>query len=314
MGRTLVWVDREGNKESITAPPNIYVYPKISPDGTQAAFAITPDNITADVWIWNFLRKTLTRLTFQNAGVPIWTPDNKRIIYSATRDEQQGIYWKNADGTGKEEILYSESDRTLIPLSITSDGEYLVVSVIEGLTTVQNTKWDIGMISMKDEHVLKPLLHDDYVEVQAQISPDNQWIAYASTEASGEARKAEIYIRPFPEVNRGKWQVSTNGGNSPRWSPDSRELIYLSDDNAVMSVAIESDPALSLGTPRKLFQSSYVGLGNEGTPWDIHPKDGRLLMMKDPLTSIQGGEGASPRRINVVLNWDEELKERVPVD
>jgi serine/threonine protein kinase len=313
-GRTLVWVDKEGKEEPITAPPNIYVYPKISPDGTRAALGISPDSITADIWIWNFLRKTLTRLTFEGAGIPIWSPDSKRIIYSATRDDQQGVYWRNADGTGKEEMLYSEPDRTIFPLSITGDGGHLVVSVIEGSATLQNSKWDIGILSMEGEHVLKPLLHDDYVEVQAQISPDSRWIAYASDEATGEALKTEIYVRPFPEVDQGKWQVSTNGGSSPRWSPDGQELIYLGDDNTVMSVAIETDPALNLGTPRKFFQSNYVGLGTEGTPYDIHPESGRLLMMKTPLATIQGGVGESPRRINVVLNWFEELKQRVPVD
>ena len=313
-GRTLVWVDRQGKEEPITAPPHMYRYPKISPDGTRVALGISSENNTGGIWIWNFLRKTLTRLTFEGAGIPIWTPDSKKIIYSATRDDQQGIFWRNADGTGEEEMLFSERGRALIPLSITGDGGHLVVSVIEGPATLQNSKWDIGILSMEGEHVLKPLLHDDYVEVQAQISSDSRWIAYASDEASGEALKTEIYIRPFPEVDQGKWQVSTNGGNSPRWSPDGQELIYLGDDNTVMSVAIETDPALNLGTPRKFFQSSYVGVGTEGTTWDIHPKDGRLLMMKDPLTSIQGGEGESPRRINVVLNWDEELKQRVPVD
>ena len=125
--------------------------------------------------------------------------------------------------------------------------------------------------------------------------------------------KTEIYVRPFPDVDKGKWQVSTNGGSCPRWSPDGKELFYLGNDNAVMAVAVQKSPTFSLGTPKKLFQSTYVGLGpSSGIPWDIAP-DGRFLMMRNPGTGGQSDAAAALRKINIVLNWTEELKQRVPV-
>jgi Tol biopolymer transport system component len=314
-GRLLVWVDREGKEETIPAPPKVYAYPEISPDGTRAAFVISPEGVTTDIWIWDFLRNALTKLTFQGGFEPIWTHDSKKIIYSTSRDGQGGIYWMNADGTGKEEMLYSEPDRLFLPYAITGDGRHLVVVVMvtEGNVTAQDVKLDISLLSMEGDHVLKRLLHDDYNHAQAVISPDNQWIAYTSNEATNELLETEIFIRPFPEVDQGKWQVTTNGGSCPRWSPDGRELIYLGDDNAVMSVAIETDPALSLGIPRKLFQGSYVGKGaTEGIPWDIHPDGKRLLMMKEFTFTVP--QAGAPQKINVILNWDVELKQRMPVE
>ena len=110
----------------------------------------------------------------------------------------------------------------------------------------------------------------------------------------------------------GKWQLSTNGGSCPRWSPDGKELFYLSRENSMMVVAVETDPAFSLGTSRNLFRSVYAGLGGmSGIPWDISPDGKRFLMMKEslPVAPAEGGPG----KINVVLNGFEELKQRVPL-
>ena len=127
--------------------------------------------------------------------------------------------------------------------------------------------------------------------------------------ASGESGQNEVYVRPFPEVNRGKWQVSTSGGSSPLWSPDGRQLFYLSNENSVMATAVATKPTFSLGTPKALFRSIYVPANttNSGTPWDISPDGKRFLMMKE------AGSAGGPRKINIVLNWLEELKQRVLV-
>jgi len=115
-------------------------------------------------------------------------------------------------------------------------------------------------------------------------------------------------------VDKGKWQVSVSSGAAPLWSPDGRELFYLSEDNSLMAVAVENKPTLSFGTPEVLFKSTYVGTTpGEGTPWDIHPDGKRFLMIKE-LSTAAAPEAASPRqKVNIVVNWLEELKQRVPV-
>ena len=167
------------------------------------------------------------------------------------------------------------------------------------------------MLSMEGDHARTPLLQSpEYVEVQPKLSPDGRWMAYISDESG----KREVYVRPFPEVNKGRWQVSIKGGVSPLWSPDSRELFYFSeDDGSVTSVAVETAPVFKPGTPKKLFpRAAYLGGGTTpGTPWDIHPDGKRFLMIRRP--DAPPAAGAKPRKINVVLNWFEELKQRVPV-
>ena len=113
-------------------------------------------------------------------------------------------------------------------------------------------KMDIGMLSMEGDHARKPLLQEKYSETEPQISPDGRWMAYASNESG----KSEVYVRPFPDVNKGKWQVSTSGGNSPLWSPDGRELFYRSGD-AAMAVRVETEPTFKPGKPTVLFRGTY---------------------------------------------------------
>jgi serine/threonine-protein kinase len=298
--RTLVWVNRAGKEEPLGTPPNEYRYPKVSPDGTRVALTI--DTGGNDIWIWDVVRKTMTRLTFDKHSVQsIWTPDGKRIVYYSGREAGLiGIYWKAADGTGEDEKLASTSDRSLYPWSWSSDGKTLVMTEL-----TDSTKHDIGVLSMEGDRVRKPLLqHEGYNVAQPEISPDGRWMAYTSDESG----QNEIYVRPFPEVNKGRWQVSTSGGGWPLWSPDGRELFYLSLDSA-MAVSVETGPTLSFGTPKTLFRLAYFLSELGGALWDISPDGKRFLMMKE----AGSGAGGGPRKINIVLNWFEELKQRVPV-
>ena len=126
-------------------------------------------------------------------------------------------------------------------------------------------------------------------------------------------------MRPFPDVDSGgRWQVSTNGGRSPLWAPDGRELFYLNGD-AVMAVSVNIEPTFSPETPRMLFRRTYAPIDQPLNPldlnsWDINPDGKRFLMIK-PVT-VTGGESTDrgPRKINIVLNWFEELKDRAPVN
>jgi serine/threonine protein kinase len=304
--RTLVWVDRNGKEEPLAAPPNAYACPRISPDGTRVALTIR-DTGGNDIWIWDLVRKTMTRLTFdkKNNHYSLWTPDGKRIIYYSARESGfGGVYWKAADGTGEDEKLASARDMALLPWSWSKDGKTLVImEYISG-------KFGIGTLSMEGARTRKPVLqHEKYSEILPQISPDGRWMAYASDESG----KNEVYVRPFPEVNKGRWQVSTSGGKNPLWSPIGGELFYLSSDS-VMAVSVEKGPTFSLGTPKILFRLMYVaGSTSVGTPWDISPDNKRFLMMKEVASTAKPAAEAPRPKINIVLNWFEELKQRVPI-
>jgi serine/threonine protein kinase/Tol biopolymer transport system component len=309
--QTLVWVNREGKEEALAAPPNNYGQPKISPDGRRIALAVGPVE-NEDIFVWDIIRKTMTRLTFDKSEemVPVWTPDSKRIVYYSNHENLAagGVYWKASDGTGEVEKLCSAPDRTIFPWSLSNDGKSLLMQEL-----ISNVHADIGLLSMEGDHARKLLLHSDYSQAQPQISPDGKWIAYSSTESTGVPLKGDVYVRPFPEVDKGKWQISTKGANSPIWSPDGRELFYLGEDGFAMAVSVETKPAISFGTPKVLFKNKYLGLtGSSGTPWDIHPDGKRFLMIKLP--EAAPSQATAPRpKINIILNWFEELKQRVPL-
>ena len=163
---------------------------------------------------------------------------------------------------------------------------------------------DIGSLSMEGDHKWRPLLQEKYIQICPKISPDGRWMAYVSWESG----KSEVFVRPFPEVNKGKWQVSTSGGIDPLWSPDGRELFYRSDDS-VMAVAVETGPTFKAEKPEALFRDIYISPASyeyEIDTWDISPDGNRFLMMKE--------SGSEFQSINIVVNWFEELKQKVPVD
>jgi Tol biopolymer transport system component len=308
-GRTLMWVDRQGKEEPLGAAPDAYEDLKISPDGTKVALTITAGN--QDIWVWDIPHKTPTKLTFDKAddSSPIWTPDGKRIVfYSMRGGGLGGVYWKSADGIGEDELLASKPDRLIGPCSFSRDGKNLALMEI----SLAPLGTDIGILSMEGKREMKELLQEKYMELEPQISPDGRYVAYQSDESG----KGEIYVRSFPDVTKGKWQVSSSGGNSPLWSPDGRELFYRSGD-ATMAAEVETEPTFKHGNPKILFRGTYFSTTAQKivlTPWDIHPNGKKFLMIKPPASAGAASTAAGPQpKITIVLNWFEELKQRVPV-
>jgi serine/threonine protein kinase len=297
---TLVWVDRNGKEELLATPVNGYNAPRISPDGKRVALYAASDG-NEDVQVWDFSLKTLTRLTFDMGedSYPVWTSDGRRIVFHTHQKDARGsIYWKAADGSGEDEAVGSFPGVEIFPNSWSGDGKTLLVT--EGYA---GTAINIGAQSIEGDKKYKSLLKEAYAETQPHISRDGRWMAYASNESG----QSQIYVRPYPELNKGRWQVSPNGGESPLWSPNGRELFYRHDD-AVMVVPIKTEPVFSHEAAKILFRGTFESSWPFDA-WDIHPDGKQFLMIKPPATP-SAATGAP--RINIVLNWLEELKQRVP--
>ena len=122
-----MWVNRNGHEEPITAPPRAYVYARLSPDGARLALDIRDQQ--NDIWIWDLARQNLQPLT-NDAGfnrLPIWTPDGKRVAFSAERDGVESVYWQAFDGSGTMERL-SSGTQGQGPMAFSPDGKQLVFS------------------------------------------------------------------------------------------------------------------------------------------------------------------------------------------
>jgi len=301
VARSLVWVDREGQEEPVTAvPPRTYNYPRISPDGTRVALEVRDQE--EDIWIWDLTRETLTRLTFDPGSdyYPVWAPDSQRVAFSSRREGgRRNLFWKAAEGTGSVERL-TESSNVQVAYSFSADGGSLVFRENQ-----PDTGGDLLVLSMAGDRAVKTLVATQFGERNAEFSPDGRWMAYQSN-ASGHD---EIYVRPFPAVGEGLWQISTKGGTQPLWAPDGRELFYLSGA-ALIAVTIQTDPTFTPGTPVVLFEGHhYAGTG--GRSYDVAPDGQQFLMINagDP-----SNEGSAAPELIIVENWFEELKRLVPTN
>ncbi len=304
-GFSFVWVDRDGREEALAAPPRDYIFPRISPDGTRVAVDI--GDLGRDIWIWSFEGETLTRLTFEPAGdsFPVWTPDSRRVVY--TSGVPANLYWRAADGTGTAERLL-ESPIRHAPHTISPDGSRLVF--YQGGA---NAGFDLYMMTLDDERRVEPLIVTEFNERNAEISPDGRWLAYQS-DASG---RLEIYVQPFPDVDSGRWQISTDGGARALWGPDGRELFFMTNDG-VMGVTVEVDAGSGFrhGTPELIVEGRYVGTSTavlaQNRTYDISPDGKRFLMLKAGGVADADNPFGGLTQIHVVQNWFEELKARVP--
>ena len=297
--RTLAWVDRDGSQQAIDAPPRAYAYPRISPDGTQVAFDVRDQE--QDIWIWHFTRRTLTRLTFDPGWdrYPVWTPDGRRIVFSSQRAGGANLFWQAADGTGAAERL-TDNTNVQNASSISADGTMLV---FEEVTTTP----DVHALTLNGDRRAAPLVATMFNETNAELSRDGRWLAYRSNESG----RNEVYVRPFPRVDEGRWQVSTGGGIQPLWAPNSRELFFLDLNGRIVAVPIEAGPGFRAGNPRVIVEGPFVTIvpGLNGRMYDVSPDGQRFLVAKGDDSNQQA---TPPTQIVVVQNWFEELKRRAP--
>jgi serine/threonine-protein kinase len=306
--RTLVWVDRTGREEVISAPARAYMMPRLSPDGTRVALFINDQE--QDIWIWDLARQALTRLTF-DAGPdvsPVWSPDSQRVIFASARSGSSNLYWQAADGTGSVERL-TESRNIQVPYAVTPDGTEIL---LRELISNQNDLMRLPLASQRppSPSVSKtpaPLVRTMFNEQNAELAPKGQWLAYESNESG----RYEIYVRPFPNVEAGRWQISTNGGTTPLWSRSGEELFYIAADRSIQGVRVDSSSSWRSSTPMKVLRGPYFFLPGNPTPvraFDIAPDGKRFLMMKESST-----DDASERQsLIIVEHWLEELKRLVP--
>jgi len=294
--RSLVWVDRQGREELIPAQPNNYRHPRLSPDQRRLAVSIR-ERGNEDVWILDLATGVPNRLTFNPAvdHSPLWTPDGERIVFHSARDGG-GMFWKAANGSGLVERLTS-SEINQYPETFSSDGGQLVF---------RQDDQSLYVLSMNDQ-IVQPLIANSYQEHFSAISPDGRWIAYESHENG----PGQIYVRPFPNVEGGPWQVSSSAGAEPRWNPQGGEIFYGGEgEGSITVVQVQTEPNFSVGMARPLLPDEYVrGALNQKPNYDIALDGERFLMIKN---AEQTGDFVDQTVLTVVDNWFEELNRLAP--
>jgi Tol biopolymer transport system component len=296
--QTVVSMDRQGRAQPLPGVrPDSYRDVRVSPDGARLALATQ-----ADVWTYDFMRATLTRLTTAAASdrSPLWTPDGERIIFTSVRAGSPELFRRPADGTGRDErLLTRPTDLVdLFASGWSPDGRQLLFTEVP-----PNLECAIGQMAIEFPSDANIVMRSGFCNAHASVSPDGRWIAYRSR-VSG---RDEIYVERYPELGD-RQQISTDGGTIPLWSRDGRELFFGSFESRQMfAVALQPGTTFVAGRPQALFELGSV-VGAVGRSYDIAP-DGRFLLIRGVQPEIASSSAAE---MIVVLNWLEELKRLVP--
>jgi Tol biopolymer transport system component len=297
----LQWVDRSGRKLGVVGEVADYSNPALSRDNRRLSIDIRdPLTRTRDIWIFDLLRGAKTRITTDPADDvnSSWSPDGTRIAFSSERAGQRDIYQMPADGSGAAELLLGDKGGPKNVEDWSLDGKYLVYNNYPALSPAQIKLY---LLPLAGDRKPVPFVNTEIGASQGQFSPNGRWLAYRSFESG----KSEVYVQgvtPDSLQSRGKWLISTAGGEIPRWRRDGKELFYHSG-TTFYAVDVKTDgPAFEVGIPRQLFEAATVRNNNAGgTPFEVS-SDGQRFLILVP-TETPGGDP-----LQVLVNWQAGLK------
>jgi serine/threonine-protein kinase len=224
---------------------------------------------------------------------PLWSADGERLFFTSTGGGTLGtLLSQAADGSGTAERL-TESRNIRRPTSVLADDTGVIYS--EG--------GDLMLLTMRAPRSHTAVLHTTAVERSGVVSPDGRWIAYDSSDSGFVSPSTQVFVRPFPDVNKARFQISTDGGGQPRWSRDGRELFFLAVDGTVMGVDVVRGPQWQAGTPRQILPRNVLAdVSTSLRTFDVTPDGLRFLVLKgSPGTTVPAPQ------IVVVQNWLGEI-------
>jgi len=287
--RKIVKIDMKGAVTILDSSAHPYIEPSISPDNKKIAIVIR-DGEDFDIWTFDIARSTLSKLTFGGVNrTPHWSPDGKTIAYmKRTKEGINGVYLKPSDGSGDEVEVYAGSGRNYVNFW-SRDGKFLM---IDNLTL--GAQSDLLVLPLLGDKTPWRYLESKKDEYESSISPDGKWISYICDESGSY----QIYVRPFPK-KEGKWQISSDVAEEPRWTPDGKYLLYRRNSQ-LMSVPVSSGTTFTAGVPTVLIENFPAMNVDSGISYDI-TSDGKYIVTTQPV------KGVSFKNISIVLNWTDEI-------
>ncbi len=292
----LVWIDRDGRDTVLSAdmrsPGIIDVGLSLSPDGSKLALTQRTDQ-GPQVFVKQMPDGPVSRLTFEGGSRrPAWEPDGRDVLFVGDREGRSVALRRRADGTGAETVVAVEA-RPIWEVLVSPDAEWLLYRT----DNLAAGRGDIMARRLSGDTTVRALIATPAAEVSPTISPDGRWLAYTSDEGG----RAEIFVRPFPNVDDGKWQVSRSGGTEPLWSPDGRELFYRSSEGPLVAAQVVTTTSFRVTSRRRLFSMTRSVRVENHTAYTVS-RDGRRFLF----TRIPQGQDAF--RLVLVQNWFTELR------
>jgi serine/threonine protein kinase/Tol biopolymer transport system component len=303
----LVWVDRRGEPVAEVPAPAGYRLPSLSPDGRRIVLRVPGQNGLGDVWTIDAENGTPTRLTFDDAedGAPVWSPDGTQLAFNSGRKATlarmpTALYRRAANGAGADELLFVAGDSAAVaPIAWSGDGRLFLFARSELLAP---ERVDVWALELDGERTARPIIESPARKGPVRLSPNGRWLAYGTDEST----VVEVVAQPFPDVGRGKWQVSKGGGSQPRWRGDGRELYYLALNGDLMAVDVDTtSDLLTTGAPHKLFATGAPPNTNVLVDYDFDAApDGQRFLLNRAASSKPATASAAPDLpLHVIVNW-----------
>jgi serine/threonine protein kinase len=294
------WYDRNGKLLETVGEPGRLNTVALSPDGKRIAVSRYDEGSyrNMNLWIDEVSHRTATRLTFTQTALDwfaVWSPDASQIVWSSNREGNTNLYRKSSSGAGPDELLLKTSE-VKYANDWSRDGRFLLFSSYGKGSDI----WFLPMIG--DDRKPRIYLQTEFDESQPRFSPDGRFVAYTSNESG----QNEVFVRPFPDANAGRWMVSKGGGNQPQWRADGKELFYVSADSKMMAVEVSLNPSFTRSsTPTALFSTSIAqgGAATNTTRYSVSA-DGKRFVIN--CVAADAPRASAP--ITVVINWQTRLK------
>jgi serine/threonine-protein kinase len=291
-------VDRTGNATDLDSSwVERFSSMGLSPDGRRLAVSVLDgaDNV---LWVKQLDAGPLTRLSFDGAlnYRPAWRADGRSLSFTSDRDRFSFLFQIRADGSSKPDRLLPGDTSQVDEAVWSRDGRWLVyrTGVSEGFR-------DIYARPASGDTTRLTVAAGSFDEYMPALSPDGRWIAYVSVESGRE----EVYVRPFPETDRARWQVSTAGGSGPAWSHSGRELFYVDRTDSLIAASVTGTTDFQVAARRALFGTRPFVLLPFHRSYEVSPDDRSFLMLRRARAI-----GTEANRLTVVLNWFAELENK----
>ena len=311
-GYSYFWIDRAGQETVLELPLANINNAQISPDGRSLLVEYIGGAQERDIWLYDLQRGTFGRRTFSSlTASATWSRDGESFFFAsafAATDSSASIYRMNTDGTGDAELVFNVPAASLggLPQATTPTGELLILQGSGPPLQVHSLRYTDG------QWLSSQLMDEPYIVSHIRISPDGRWLSYTSDESGRD----EVYVRPWPDIESGKWAISNNGGADLQWNPATNELFFLQrSDSTLISVrySVEEESFIP-ELPTALLSGFDFPPRSPFSDYAVSPEGEKFVMKRLISEGSTAQQTSGPAVLTVVENWFEELNRLAPPD